>query len=192
MKRCPKCNREFDDVENFCSDCGVELVSANAKENHKIVYTEEDDVEATTREKASTKEKEQPKKEESANKKVEDILNSEDHTDDYDEKDMNDNKGLCVLAYLGLLVLIPLCCNQKNSKIVKFHANQGFILFLCDLIIGAVLGGLAKIPYVGFAFKILGGLASVVCLIFIIIGIVNVCQNRAKELPIIGKFRLIK
>ena len=56
---------------------------------------------------------------------------------------------------------------------------------------GAVLGILTIIPYVGIVFWVLLSLFELLCLILAILGIVNAVQGKAKELPLIGKFKLI-
>ena len=95
-----------------------------------------------------------------------------------------------LLAYLWILWLIPLLA-AKNSKFAKYHANQGLILFIVEVLGGTVLGILTIIPYVGFVFWILLSLFELLCLIFAVLGIVNAVQGKAKQLPLIGKFKLI-
>ena len=55
------------------------------------------------------------------------INNTADTTADYDKKDIEDNKLMGVLAYIGLLFLIPLFA-AKESKFAQFHTNQGILL----------------------------------------------------------------
>ena len=47
--------------------------------------------------------------------KAKEVLNTEDTTGEYDPQDINANKGISVLSYLGILVLIPLL-TKKDSK----------------------------------------------------------------------------
>ena len=85
---------------------------------------------------------------------------------------------MAVLAYLGILVLIPLLVEPaKNSPFVRFHANQGLILL--------IVGLLSAIP-------VLGCVVGVFCLVLTIMGIINAVNGRMKELPLIGRFRLLK
>ena len=58
------------------------------------------------------------------------------------------------------------------------------VLFICSV----VLGILAAIPIVKYVAMLL----EVVALVLAIIGIVNVLNGKAKELPIIGGIKLIK
>lgn len=96
-----------------------------------------------------------------------------------------------ILAYLSWLVLIPLIAAPK-SPFARFHANQGLILAIIEIACSIVLGALSRIPAVGIIFSILLSLLGLVFLLFSILGIVNVANGKAKELPIIGKIRLLK
>lgn len=124
------------------------------------------------------------------------LNNTADTTAEFDPADIASNKAMAILSYFGLLVLIPLLA-AKNSRFARFHANQGLILLITEVIgtIGQrVLGMVLKyIPYIG---GMLGGLIgfviSAALLALAVIGIINAAQGKAKELPVIGKFRLLK
>ncbi len=129
---------------------------------------------------------EQPKPEEKkfAVDSVKELNNTKDTTAEFDPADIEKNKILCLFSYLGILFLIPLLACQ-DSKFARYHVNQGIILFLANLILSAV----AIIPILGW---IAGGIGSIIAFVLMIIGIINAVQGKAKELPIIGKFRLLK
>ena len=112
------------------------------------------------------------------------INNTADTTADYDKKDIEDNKLMGVLAYIGILFLVPLFA-AKESKFAKFHTNQGILLFIVG-VAGAIVG---LLPIIGW---ILAPIISLATLALTILGIVNVCQGKAKELPIIGKYKILK
>ena len=95
-------------------------------------------------------------------------------------------KFMGILAYLGVLVLFPLFL-AKDSQFARYHTNQGLILFIAYL----VLGILQKIFPTGIISTILW-ICGVIVFIFTIIGIVNVCKGECKELPWIGKYRILK
>ncbi len=107
-----------------------------------------------------------------------------DTTAQFDGADVEKNKVLCLFAYLGILFLIPLLA-CPDSKFARYHANQGIVLFLFDLIVSAV----AVIPVLGWIAAAVGGVMSTV---FTVIGIVNAVSGRAKELPLVGKYRVLK
>lgn len=108
----------------------------------------------------------------------------EDITMNYEQQDIDSTKGLAWLSYLGILFLIPMLVN-KDSAYTKFHVNQGLILFITNIIIGAV----SMIPILGW---IVGGIAGIATFVFAIMGLVNAVSGKAKKLPIIGKFEIIK
>ena len=93
------------------------------------------------------------------------------------------SKVMGVLAYFGILLLIPLFM-AKDSKFVRFHVNQGLILFICSIVVyvvGRIFPGLSTILWI----------LDVAIFVLAIMGIVNVVKGRAKELPVIGKYRII-
>jgi len=97
-----------------------------------------------------------------------------DESKNIESSDIKENKSIAILSYLGLLCLVPLLA-QKESKFAQFHAKQGLVL-----LIGEVLAS-----FLYFAF-FLGSLIHLAFLIFSIIGIVNVLNGKFEKLPIIG------
>ena len=154
MAFCKNCGAELEEGAKFCPSCG----------------------------KSTTEEA--PKAEESFADKVAGLNNTPDTTTEYDPKDIEDNKVMALLAYIGILFLVPLLA-AKDSKFAKFHTNQGIVLFIAVIILGVVMA----IPILGW---IVGAVGGVITLVLAIIGIVNAVQGRAKELPIIGKFKILK
>ena len=118
-----------------------------------------------------------------------------DYSKDYDQKEMESGKLMGVLSYLGFLCLIPYFA-EKNNNYVRFHAIQGFNLFLLSIIYSIALSILSVIlifiPIIGPILIMLLGLVSYGFIALYIWGIVNVCQDKAKELPIVNKIKLIK
>ncbi len=114
--------------------------------------------------------------------KFNELNNTADTTAEYDAQDIEKNKVMAVLAYI--IFLIPLLA-AKDSKFARFHTNQGLVLF-----IGAILSSvIAAIPLIGWIIAPIAGLAITV---LAIIGILNALNGRAKELPLIGKFKILK
>ncbi len=134
---------------------------------------------------------EEAKEEKKEEKEKKDFFDTKDETADFDKKDIEDNMAMGILAYIGILVLIPMLA-AKESKYAKYHTNQGFTLFLFGFCTSVVCWILSIIPYVGIVFTILGSLVSLCFFALMIIGIVNVVQGKAKELPFIGKYRFLK
>ena len=61
--------------------------------------------------------------------KVQQQLNTSDTTTQFDPRDIEQNKLMAILAYLGILVIIPILA-AKESKFARFHSNQGLILLI--------------------------------------------------------------
>lgn len=122
---------------------------------------------------------------------VNNIMNTADTTSQFDPQDINDNKAMAILAYLHILVLVPLLA-APNSKFARFHTNQGFTLFIFAVAAEIICTILGFIPFCGFIAWLVGGLSHLVWLALVIIGVVNAANGKAKELPLIGKFTLLK
>jgi uncharacterized membrane protein len=102
----------------------------------------------------------------------------------FDQGDVDQNKVMGVLAYIFFFV--PLIAGTyKTSEYVKFHTNQGTVLWIA----GFACGVITVIPVIGW---IIGFIAPVVILVFDIMGIVSALKTEAKPLPIISKFQLLK
>ena len=100
--------------------------------------------------------------------------------EDFTMQDSND-KVYGVLAYIGILFLVPLLAGK--SEFSRYHANQGLVLFIADIIlgiVGAILGG------------ILSGVLGLCIFILMIMGIVHAANGEMKPLPIIGGITIIK
>ncbi|MBR4110888.1 MAG: hypothetical protein IKK43_04300 [Clostridia bacterium] len=98
-----------------------------------------------------------------------------------------DKKVAGILSYIGPLFLVPLIV-VKDDADVKFHVNQGLVLFLFEVIIGIVGGILGAIPLIGG----LAGLLGIIPFVLAVLGIVNVCKDETKPLPVIGGITIIK
>lgn len=125
--------------------------------------------------------------EEKKNPFVEIVTDTADQTDTMDTNDIESNKLMGVLAYLSILVLIPIFA-AKNSKFAKFHANQGLIVCIAGVILGAITGVLSNVPFV----KLVCPIIDLVPIAYSILGIVYVVQGKAKDLPFIGGIKLLK
>ncbi len=100
------------------------------------------------------------------------------------------NTGLAILAYLGILIIVPFFTDAKNDQFVKFHIKQGLALII--LWIGAGILSLIfsyMLYTIGTSTFLPSFLFSIIylCLITMnIIGIVNAANGQMKELPLIG------
>jgi uncharacterized membrane protein len=85
-----------------------------------------------------------------------------------------------VLAYIGILVIIPFL-TAKDNPFVKFHVKQGVVLVVIEL--GVWVVGMM----VPMLFPILG-LINLGVVVLSILGIVNVINKKEAEIPLVGQF----
>jgi uncharacterized membrane protein len=88
------------------------------------------------------------------------------------------NKLMGVLAYLGILIIIPFLV-AKNDPFVKFHIKQGLLLVIVEVAVWLIGTSMWQL-------WTLLSLVNLATLVLSIIGIVNVIQGQQKELPLIG------
>jgi uncharacterized membrane protein len=102
------------------------------------------------------------------------------------------NKSMAIIAYI--LFFIPLLAGAHNtSPFVKYHTNQGTVLFIASFAYGIVYGILALvlvfIPVIG---RLLIAVLPFVPLVLVVLGIVNAANGKMEPLPIIGGVKIIK
>lgn len=98
------------------------------------------------------------------------------------EDNIDKNKTIMGLILIFFLPLIA--C--PDSRYGRFHANQALILFIVGLA-GSII--LSIIPIIGW---ILLPFFSLAVFIFAIIGLINGFGGKAKDLPLMGKIRILK
>ena len=120
------------------------------------------------------------------------ILNTPDTTASYSQQDIDQNKIMGILSYFGILVLIPIFA-AKESPFARFHANQGLVLLvgMATSLVG-MLFGLIHIDVLTVLWNIVSWLIRVAMFALMILGIVNAASGKAKELPLVGNFRILK
>lgn len=101
----------------------------------------------------------------------------------YTPEDIEKNKTMAGLAYIIFFLPLIAC---PDSKYAKFHANQALVLLITTIAGNIILG---FIPIIGWLLLPLFGIAV---FIFAILGLINGFGGKAKELPIIGKFTILK
>lgn len=142
---------------------------------------------------------------ESAAEKAKNVLKTKDITHTCDPADIKENIDRGILAYLGLLVLVPIF-GGKRGRFARFHANQGLVLLAAEiiysiiyLVVNTILAAIFLTSIRGLRLLWLYGFLNVIFSIpylllsvLTVIGIVNAARGRAKELPLIGSFRFLK
>lgn len=121
------------------------------------------------------------------------MLDTPDFTNEFDQNDVSQNKVTAIIGYIPPLFFIQLI-TAKGSKYARFHANQGLILLIAYAAVSIVVGIISGI-FTALGLSFIGsifGLVEVVPALLMVFGIVQTAKNRSKELPVIGKFRILK
>lgn len=187
MAFCKDCGTELTQEAEFCPQCGAQVSGAQTPPPAQEGFSAQQATDKVT---------------EAFNK----FNNTADSTAEYDPADIQQNKVMAILSYFGLLALIPLFAAQ-NSKFARFHAKQGINLLLLGIVYGIVSGilNMFKTKTVDYVYGIpveyshtpwfislILWLLGLCITALAIIGIVNAVKGRAKDLPIIGKIKIIK
>ena len=118
-----------------------------------------------------------------------------DHTNEYAKSDVDGNKLLSMVSYVSLFNLIPLAIHLfksgKKSPYLAFHMNQGLNLAILEFAAWLLLGMLGQFPAIGWIFTIAKYLLYVACAGCSVAGILNAVNGKAKEIPLIGKIKLV-
>ena len=173
MAYCVNCGNNVEEGVKFCPSCGTPM-EAPAAEQQASQTDGQNDLTA----------------------KLSALNNTADTTADFDKADIEQNKVMGILAYLSWLVLIPIFA-AKDSKFARYHANQGLVLAITEVAWWIVTAILNAILYaiswrLGVLVGTLLGLVNLVFLVLLVLGIVNAANGKAKELPVIGKFKILK
>lgn len=83
-------------------------------------------------------------------------------------------------AYVWVFAFVPYFLKRK-SEYVQFHAKQGVVLFIVEIILVLI----SPIPIIGLIVSFFG---FVFCAIFSIIGMFKGLAGKKWVMPIIGKF----
>lgn len=86
---------------------------------------------------------------------------------------------MALISYLGVLCLIPILTKEKD-EFVRFHAKQGLVLFIGEMVTWAVL---IVLPFLW----LVGNLLGLFWLILSVLGIINVIKKEKKEIPLVGQ-----
>ena len=109
-----------------------------------------------------------------------------------------DRKLTGVVAYLTWIgLLIAYIAGDREGA--KFHLNQALVIWLAGTIFGiatGILSVLSGLPLLGWIVAALVGLISLVGGIFLFVcwlmGLIYAIQEQEKEVPLLGKIRLLK
>ena len=132
---------------------------------------------------------------------VENFMDTKDHKKEFTEEDIKKYKTNAIISYIPFVSLYFIIKNKyKESKYLEFHVNQGLTItllyvavFFVDRVVGAVFSSNSLV------LNSTPGLISLVIysLYFILLlamffGIINTSNGLSKEIPIVGKIKLLK
>lgn len=168
MAFCPVCGEKVADSAVSCPKCGSPLGEHATAQNN-------------------TQQK--------VNDFVNNLNNTADYSSEFDPRDAQDNKVYAVLAYIHILVFVTIFA-APQSKFARYHANQGLILFIFEVIYSVIMvvvsNTVGRIPVAGPITVFICGLVGLIWLILAICGIVNAVNGKAKDLPVIGNLHILK
>ena len=92
-------------------------------------------------------------------------------------------KALAILAYFGPLFLLA-----PESHFAKYHANQGLVLFLSEVVVSAIIWIGRYIPLIGWTFQLL----NIFIVILFFLGLSHAIREVEEPLPFIGGIEILK
>ncbi|MBR5471864.1 MAG: hypothetical protein IKU81_07105 [Oscillibacter sp.] len=88
-----------------------------------------------------------------------------------------DKKTTGIVAYITWIgLLIAFIAGDKEGA--KFHLNQALVVWIAGLICGFI--------------PLIGWIGSLFCLVCAIIGLISAINGTEKEVPLLGKIKLLK
>ncbi|MDR2106722.1 MAG: hypothetical protein LBP24_04880 [Coriobacteriales bacterium] len=186
MALCQKCGTQIDVATNICPACGTAAAATGAPQRPAPPFP------------GPAQGQQAPGQQGAGQWSSSPFAQAANNTAGYaDPNDVQENKVMALLAYLGILFLIPLLTGTvKTSPFTKYHTNQGIILFIVEIVYGVayaiVATILAFIPIIGALIAGLLSLFYLVFLVFIILGIINALNGKLQPLPLIGGIQLLK
>ena len=184
MAFCGNCGTKVEDGKKFCPECGT-VMEAKAPQQQQTPQPQQN--QQTPPQQAQPQMQYQQQYQQVPPQQPQPAPNTKggaDYTAQFAPADIEANKIMAVIAYI--LFLIPLLA-AKESPYAKYHTNQGLLVCLAAIAV-SIVGSI--IPILGW-FIILP-IGSIIVAVLGIIGIINAWKGTAKDLPIIGKIRIIK
>ena len=93
---------------------------------------------------------------------------------------VQEGKFFAVISYISFLCIITLLLKKEN-KFALFHAKQGLVIFVAEVVVFIV----SIIPLLG---PLLGMAGFVIFTGFSVWGIIEAWQGRLKRLPLVANF----
>jgi uncharacterized membrane protein len=96
----------------------------------------------------------------------------------------NTAAGLSYIFFAGIIVFLI----EKQNRLVRFHAMQGFILFLIASVFSIIDKSINQALYYNSAFTCVSGLVGLAFIVIWVICLVNAFQGKYFKLPVIGDY----
>ena len=212
MLICPKCGTELNDGVVYCSKCGTnvtyqnqpsETAQSDAGKQNNAQQSSYRNSTSQQNYNGTTSDKFKAGVNSAVNKTKTFFFNTTDETSMQDASDVQENKFLALVSYLGYFFFIPMIV-KPYSRYLRFHGNQG--LTLCLYLFAVSIVNTVITSIIGIAgYSGMGALIAVTIINSIIsfifygsfallagIGIYNAVKGRARELPVIGRIRILR
>ena len=95
-----------------------------------------------------------------------------------DDKVVQDGKVFAIIAYLGILCLVPLLLKKEN-KFALFHGKQGLVIFIGEIALGII----SIVPILGWILSLLG---IVVFGLLSLLGIMQALMGNYYRMPVVA------
>jgi uncharacterized membrane protein len=175
MKFCTNCGESLEEDAQVCPKCGTPVGAANATPNPAP---------------SAAPNMQQPTQPYAAAPGYQPVyvVDPTDHTAEMDPADIAENKILAiaiyVLSWAGMLIAL---LAARDSKFVGFHLREVLRLLVLESLVAIV----ALVLCWTIIVPIVAGVFGIVLFVVQIIGFVNACNGKAKELPIIHAFKFL-
>ncbi|MCX5712877.1 MAG: hypothetical protein NTY47_07465 [Candidatus Omnitrophica bacterium] len=93
---------------------------------------------------------------------------------------VQEGKFFAVISYISFLCIITLLLKKEN-KFALFHAKQGLVIFVAEVVVFII----SIIPLLGL---LLGMAGFVIFTVFSVWGIIEAWQGKLKRLPLVAEF----
>lgn len=96
--------------------------------------------------------------------------------------DIDENRGIASISYIFILCFIPLLVS-KDSKFAQFHAKQGLVLFVIEIIMQIIFNPIVLfiLPFLAVIYvpMVIG------VVVLSVVGIVRALNGQEYKMPII-------
>ena len=215
MKVCPNCKSNIDDNVVFCTACGANVASPQVEPQPNVTYappvqpqSAQPSVEYAQPVQPQAAQFVSPQNGQPYNGQPNNgqqvppqgepyytappvsqpAVDQYDHTSEFDAKDIADNKLYAMLVYLLSVVGIVIALLvKKDSPFLEFHIKQGLKLVIVETIVSlatALLCWTCIVPVAGSVILIALTVVQIIC-------ILDVCNGKAKDAPIIRSIKFL-